>query len=137
MRIVPQAIQLVAAVKRSETEEQRPGNPSVTLRSTEATTIAVTKKPALTPAPTTVAATGNWLVQVGVFANPGNVKKLQKDLETRGYTVYTRTSTTSSGKTLARVLVGPGAQRSAAAATQLKLASEVQLKGTLVAMSHV
>jgi len=74
-----------------------------------------------------------WVVQVGIFSSADNAKKLVKQLTARGFTAFTRSTTTTSGTTLTRVLVGPEVDRAKANALHTRLSAEFHLKGVIVA----
>ena len=70
------------------------------------------KKPALADA-------AQWYVQLGVFASSQNAEGLAKKLKAKGFEATIR----KSGGSMSRVIVGPRADRDAAAALAEKLAS--------------
>ena len=76
--------------------------------------------------------TGDWAVQIGSFANPGNAEKLREQVASRGYRVLTQRVTSGEGKSRVRVLVGPDRTRAAAAARRSRLQREESIEGFLV-----
>ncbi|HSD39197.1 MAG TPA: SPOR domain-containing protein [Rhodocyclaceae bacterium] len=96
---------------------------------------AVAKAPAPTPAPTPAkapvaaassAGAGNFFVQVGVFANPGNAEELHAKLKAAGIPTQIET----------RVQVGPFNTRQEAVAAQAKLKSLGLDGGMVVPARH-
>ena len=76
--------------------------------------------------------TGDWAVQIGSFANPGNAEKLREQVASRGYRVLIQRVTSGEGKSRVRVLVGPDRTRAAAAARRSRLQREESIEGFLV-----
>ena len=76
--------------------------------------------------------TGDWAVQIGSFANPGNAELLREQVASRGYRVLIQRVTSGEGKSRVRVLVGPDRTRAAAAARRSRLQREESIEGFLV-----
>lgn len=100
-------------------------------------------KPAVAPvvkkveAPKKVASTQaitspHWAVQVGTFSNPGNVRRLSKQLKERGYSLMLKDITLKQG-TAVRVRVGPYSTRASADRAQGKIRDQIGVKGVVVA----
>lgn len=94
--------------------------------------VAEAPKPAPKPATSQPkAATGQWWVQVGVFASADNAQRLARELKAAGMPVVV-SQITAQGKQMHRVRAGPAADQSAAKALQARLAAKGH-KSTLVA----
>lgn len=74
---------------------------------------AAPAKPMEAPATVAAPATGAFAVQVGVYADAGNVKKLQDNLAAQGVKTYTENLATAGGNRI-RLRMGPFATRSEA-----------------------
>lgn len=74
----------------------------------------------------------HWSVQVGTFSNQGNVRRLRKQLEERGYSVMFKDVTLKQG-TAVRVRVGPYSSRASADKAQGKIRKDIGIKGVVVA----
>ena len=73
---------------------------------------------------------GDFTVQIGVFSDPVNVKKLQQNLQTLGYKSYTETIDTPKGKKI-RLRAGPFANREQADAA-LAVVKDAGMTGLVV-----
>lgn len=74
----------------------------------------------------------HWAVQVGTFSNPGNVRRLSKQLKERGYSLMLKDITLKQG-TAVRVRVGPYSTRASADRAQGKIRDQIGVKGVVVA----
>jgi len=84
---------------------------------------AANAPPDVKPSPATTSAKplrGTWSVQVGAFGSADSARKLVKQLEADGFTVYV-SSVERNGKPLHRVRVGPESARAAADAVAGRL----------------
>lgn len=91
------------------------------------------KKTEPTKTATTQAVTKpHWAVQVGTFSNPGNVRRLSKQLKERGYSVMFKDVNLKQG-TAVRVRVGPYTSRASADRAQGKIIKDIGVKGVVVA----
>lgn len=85
------------------------------------------KPPSVKPAaaateapPAGVAASGRWLVHLGVYANTANARDLVAKLKKAGYPAFVEDAV-ANGKPAERVRVGPYASRAAAEAARLRI----------------
>jgi cell division septation protein DedD len=76
------------------------------------------------PAPKSVPAAGQWMVQVGSFSSRTNAERLVRDLESKGFQA-SLTESSGGGRRLFRVRVGPASDRDGARA----LAERVRASG--------
>lgn len=68
---------------------------------------------------------GNYLVNLGAYANAGNVASLRREVQALGYPSSTQV-VTLGGKQLTQVAAGPFETRTAAEAARLKIGQKVQ-----------
>lgn len=96
-----------------------------------AETTSVQKSPAeKNPAQDDNAKSGAYTVQIGVFSDVANVKKLQQKLQTLGYKSYSETMDTPKGEKI-RLRAGPFADREQADSA-LAVIKEAGLSGLVV-----
>lgn len=72
-----------------------------------------------------------WSVQLGSFTEKANAQKLMRELQSKGFTAYLRTTKTTKGNFI-RVLVGPRLQQSDAAQLQSRIQKELNIQGVLI-----
>jgi DedD protein len=71
---------------------------------------------------------GKWIVQVGVFSQPENARRLQNQLKQKGYSVSLDPPKAASG-TPVRVEVGPYRDEAAARTAAARLQTDLGIKG--------
>lgn len=76
------------------------------------------------PAPAAATADGAYLVNLGAYANAGNVASLRRQVQALGYQSSTQ-AVTLGGKQLTQVAAGPFETRTAAEAARLKIGQKV------------
>ena len=89
--------------------------------------------PASTPAPTSIAKPGSFVVQLGTFGKRENADRLARDMTAKGFAAFV-TPTTSNGHELYRVRVGPTRDRASAEALAVELRRAGQ-SGSIVPIS--
>lgn len=77
---------------------------------------------------TAVAASGGWIVQVGVFSQADNARRLEQRLKAKGYAVLLDPPGAPRGKPV-RVEVGPYRDQSAARAAAVRIERDFAIKG--------
>jgi DedD protein len=94
--------------------------------------VAATPKPPPTKPPATLS--GTFAVQLGSFSSKENADRLVKEMTAKGFTAFLAPITSSNGRELYRVRVGPARDRAAAEAlaTQLRRIGQT---GTVVSIS--
>ena len=105
----------VAARKETVRPESKPAT-AAPERGTDSAAGAANAPPDMKSSPATASAKplrGTWSVQVGAFGSAESARKLVKQLEADGFTVYV-SSVDRNGKPLHRVRVGPEPARAAA-----------------------
>ena len=105
----------VAARQETVRPESRPAT-AAPERGADSAAGAANAPPDMKPSPATTSAKplrGTWSVQVGAFGSAESARKLVKQLEADGFTVYV-SSVDRNGKPLHRVRVGPEPARAAA-----------------------
>jgi len=108
-----------------ESTQSPPMPPPV--RPATATKPAVPDKPAPTAAP---APKGKWVVQMGVFSQPDNAKRLYDKLRKKGYSVSLDPPRAAKGQAV-RVEVGPYRDEASAKAAAVRLQSDAGIKGVV------
>jgi cell division septation protein DedD len=73
-----------------------------------------------------------WLIQLGSFGTKSNADKLIKQLEAKGYHVYSIASKNSQGKEITKVVVGPESDRSSAESLAAKINKVVHINGVII-----
>jgi DedD protein len=91
--------------------------PPVSAPVPDAVTPASRAKPNAAPEP---APGGGWMIQLGSFASRANAERLVRELKTKGYAAFL-TDSTSAGRTLYRVRVGPPSDHATAQTLAAKL----------------
>jgi DedD protein len=86
-----------------------------------AKTVTASSKPA-------ASTKGKWIVQMGVFSQPENARRLQSQLKKKGYSVSLDPAKPAAG-TPVRVEVGPYRDEAAARAAASRLQTELGIKG--------
>lgn len=86
---------------------------------------AAEPKAAPAPAPAAPAGDGAYLVNLGAYANAGNVTSLRREVQALGYPSNAH-AITLGGKQLTQVAAGPFETRTAAEAARLRIAQKVQ-----------
>lgn len=89
-------------------------------------------KPAPTVSSTPAVTKPHWAVQVGTFSNPGNVRRLSKQLKEYGYSLMLKDVNLKQGAAV-RVRVGPYTTRASADKAQGKIRQQIGVKGVVVA----
>lgn len=84
-----------------------------------------TKTPVATPA---AATSGGWIVQVGVFSQADNARRLQERLKAKGYAVALDPPGAPRGKTV-RVEVGPYRDQAAAKSAAARIQRDFDING--------
>lgn len=84
------------------------------------------KKPAVATPSTAV--TGGWVIQVGVFSQADNARRLQERLKAKGYAVTLDPPGTPKGKTV-RVEVGPYKDQAAAKSAAARIERDFAIQG--------
>jgi DedD protein len=110
-------------------------SPSTPAAPVETVAPPASKKPASAPAPAATATKPavkekGWVVQVGVFSQIDNAKRLQDKLRKKGYSVSLDPPVPETGKTV-RVEVGPYKDTTAAKAAVTRIQSEFGIKGVV------
>ena len=82
------------------------------------------------PVKSATAVEKGWLVQVGVFAQLDNARRLHERLNQKGYSALLDPPNPEKGKTV-RVEVGPYHDASAAKAAQTRIQSEFGIRGVV------
>lgn len=109
--------------------------------STSSNNIASQSRPVTPPVKSTSKSNSNmarlllkphWTVQVGTFSNPGNIRRLGKQLKERGYSVMFKDVNLKQGLAV-RVRVGPYRSRASADRAQGKIKKDIGVKGVVVA----
>jgi DedD protein len=75
-----------------------------------------------------------WVVQVGSFSNQTNADVLKKELQGKGYHVFTKAA--SDGKGSVRVFVGPKLSRERADSLKIELEQKFKLKPFVTALGN-
>jgi len=83
-------------------------------------------KPAAKPKPVV----GDWFVQVGVFSQPDNARRLQDKLKAQKYTVVTDPPRIVQGQTI-KVEVGPYPDQSAARVAAARIKTDFGISGVV------
>lgn len=79
------------------------------------------------------ARSGNdWTVQVGTFSNPGNVRRLGKQLKERGFAVLYKDVSLKQGNAV-RIRVGPFASKATANKARQRINKEIGVNSVVVA----
>jgi DedD protein len=73
---------------------------------------------------------GNWLVQVGTFADPANARRLGKKLEAKHFPVHLSVVTLAQGRAV-RVQAGPFASKAKAVAARDQIARHLGVRGVV------
>ena len=121
----------VAAREETVRPESKPAT-AAPERGADSAAGAANAPPDVKPSPATTSAKplrGTWSVQVGAFGSAESARKLVKQLEADGFTVYI-SSVERNGKPLHRVRVGPEPARAAADA----LAGRLKARGLPVSL---
>ncbi|SDU01540.1 SPOR domain-containing protein [Halopseudomonas salegens] len=84
------------------------------------------------PASVTAEVTGDWVIQLGSFANADNARGFVSTLNERGYNAYARSAETD-GRSITRVFVGPLQNRAAAERLRDELKRNHEVEGLVVA----
>ncbi len=71
-----------------------------------------------------------WVVQLGTFSNPANVKRLIEKLRAKGFDAYVKPLTTN-GRTLTRVYVGTEIHKEKARVLLEELHDQFRLTGVI------
>jgi len=77
-----------------------------------------------------ITSSGTWTVQLGIFSEQANAKKLVAQLQAKGFNAFTERS--DAQKNLHRVLVGPMADRISANQIVTRLQKQLNMKGIIV-----
>jgi len=72
-----------------------------------------------------------WVVQLGVFSNKANAKKLVRKLRAQKFDAYTRSIKSRSGRTLIGIYVGPEISKAKIRATKIQLKKEFGINGII------
>lgn len=115
----------------TKTELPKPAAPETPVKKAE--TAPANTKPASNAASASSAAIQGFYVQIGVFSDAGNVKKLQDKLQTQGYRSYTEKLATDKGEKI-RLRAGPFASRLEAESALAKI-KDSGLSGMVVKSS--
>lgn len=108
--------------------------PPVAVAPPPADTSPAAEAPDALPAGT--AADGRYLVQLGVYAQPGNARDLVADLERRGFPAFAEPADID-GKPAQRVRVGPYADKAGAEAARLRIKQfQPDVPGSIVTTSR-
>jgi DedD protein len=128
------ASEAAPAAAPAESDASRPAAPAATpTESVDPVAAPAVPAPPQPPAPasTAGAASRGWQVQVGSFAQRVNAERYAQQLAGKGFKAQV-SSSTSNGRELFRVRVGPVADRDAAVALQSRLAAQ-GIRGSLAA----
>ncbi len=90
--------------------------------------------PRTSPAPAATNQRGNFAVQLGTFSNRENADKLVRDMTAKGFAAFMVPTTSSNGRELYRVRVGPTRDRAAAEALAAQL-KRIGQSGSIVPIS--
>ncbi len=125
-------------IKKVTLEKKKPSDNSESAKSVksveskkESKKVILAKQTKAAPKPKPVLKP-HWAVQVGTFSNPGNVRRLDKQLKERGYSVMLKDVNLKQGSAV-RVRVGPYRTRGSADRAQGKINREIGVKGVVVA----
>jgi DedD protein len=113
----PQPSRTVADLIDPPAADSKPAEPRVAKPSVASSKPAVSEK-------------GRWIVQVGVFAQPDNARRLQDKLRHKGYAATLDPPAPGPGKTV-RVEVGPYKDQAAARAAATRIQSDFGIKGVV------
>ena len=105
-----------ATAPAAEQRDEPPAAVASTAPPPRAPAPAPAQTAAVTPPKPAAAAAGDWTVQLGSFGEEANARRVAQRASTFGYKAEV-SRTTSGGRTLYRVRVGPQATRAAADAT--------------------
>jgi DedD protein len=75
---------------------------------------------------------GEWIVQLGSFANRTNADALLAKLQKQGFNAFIESTANSQGSRINRILVGPQVNKQQAQQTAQALEQAVQLKGIVI-----
>jgi len=128
----PQAKETRVVVKKLNTDKAT--TPTVTASKPDSKPVAKAETTTSTPVKTTSPAITmpHWAVQVGTFSNPGNVRRLSKQLKEHGYSLMLKDVNLKQGSAV-RVRVGPYTSRASADRAQDKIRQQLGVKGVVVA----
>jgi DedD protein len=129
----PKPAETPAAIAKVDTTKT--GTTKVDLAKADVTKSADTapqKPKTSTPVQPASTVTRGWVVQVGTYGKPENVKRMVEQLKGKGYSARTTPVKTDQGE-LTRVWVGPYEQRVQAGRAQSEIKRVVGAKGLIVA----